>query len=84
MTRISFAACFVLLCHPEILSGGPPQPTVTPLVRVVDLNVGESQAVGLCDGSTATVKLLDLEETRDSVRSPMRKETWTTTSATPW
>ena len=49
MTRIYFPACFVLL--PEILSGGPPQPTLTPLARVVDPNVGESQAVELCDAA---------------------------------
>ena len=36
----------------------PGHPTRTPLVRVVDLNVGESQEVELCDGKKATVKLL--------------------------
>ena len=55
MTRISFAACFVLLGYPEILSGGPPQPTLTPPARVVDPNVGESQAVERCDGSLIAV-----------------------------
>ncbi len=48
-------------------------PAVEPLVRTVDLNVGESREAALCDGSTATVKLLDLEETRDNLRNAVRK-----------
>ena len=47
----------------------PGYPTRTPLVRVVDLNVGESQEVELYNGKTATVKLLDVEESRDEVLS---------------
>ena len=49
-----------------------PQP-IEPLVRSVDLNVGESREVTLADGSTATVKLLDLKETRDDLRNAVRK-----------
>ncbi|MBN1513409.1 MAG: PKD domain-containing protein, partial [Phycisphaerae bacterium] len=37
------------------------------LHRTVDLSLGESQAMELSDGKTATVKLLDLEETRDEM-----------------
>ena len=37
------------------LPAQPPEPTRTPLVRTVDLNVGEQQEVVLCDGSKATV-----------------------------
>ena len=48
------------------------QPTRTPLVRVVDLNIGESQEVELCDGRKATVKLAGLHETIDDVRSAVR------------
>jgi hypothetical protein len=44
-----------------------------PLVRVADVNVGESQTVTLHDGSNATVKLLDLKETRDSVCFAVRR-----------
>ncbi|UCE46336.1 MAG: peptidoglycan DD-metalloendopeptidase family protein [Phycisphaerales bacterium] len=44
-----------------------------PLVRVADLDVGESQNVELCDGSMATVKLLDLKETRDDIRNAVRR-----------
>jgi len=49
------------------------EPKLEPLVRVADLNLGESQTVELCDGSRATVKLLDLKETRDDVRNAVRK-----------
>jgi murein DD-endopeptidase MepM/ murein hydrolase activator NlpD len=44
-----------------------------PLLRVVDLSVGESQRVRLCDGREVTVKLLDLEERRDAVRDAVRE-----------
>lgn len=46
---------------------------IDPLVRVVDLNVGESVEVTLCDGSAATVKLLDLKESRDNVCLAVRR-----------
>jgi murein DD-endopeptidase MepM/ murein hydrolase activator NlpD len=48
-------------------------PAIEPLVRSVDLNVGESCDVTLCDGSTAAVKLVDLQETRDNVRQAVRE-----------
>jgi hypothetical protein len=44
-----------------------------PLLRTVDLNVGESQEVQLSDGKKATVKLLDLEEVRDEVNFAVRR-----------
>ena len=44
----------------------------TPLLRTVDLNVGETQDVELADGSTTRVKLLDLQETRDKLRDAVR------------
>ena len=50
----------------------PPQPTLSPLVRVVDLGLGESTEVVLCDGMKVQVKLLDLQETRDSIRDAVR------------
>jgi hypothetical protein len=46
---------------------------IKPLVPVVDLNVGESAEVVLCDGSRATVKLLDVQETRDNVCFAVRR-----------
>lgn len=49
------------------------QERLKPLVRVVDLNVGDSTQVTLCDGSSAKVKLLDLQETRDPVCFAVRR-----------
>ncbi len=54
-------------------SAQPPQPTIEPLLRVVDLTLGESREVELCNGQKVTVKLLDLQETSDSVRDAVRK-----------
>lgn len=48
------------------------EPTRQPLLRTVDLNVGESCEVGLVDGSQARVAVLDLQETRDPVRDAVR------------
>jgi len=72
MNRHCPVICLVLLWYANVLCAGPPQPTFTPLVRVVDLDISESQSVELCDESTATVKLLGVEEIRDSVRSAIR------------
>jgi len=47
--------------------------TITPLLRTVDLNVGETQRVELCNGESATVKLLALNESRDTVRGAVRR-----------
>ncbi len=44
-----------------------------PLVRVVDLDMGEEQTVTLADGTEATVKLLTLKETRDPIRQAIRR-----------
>ena len=43
-----------------------------PLFSTVDLDRNESQEVQLADGTRAKVKLLDVEETRDSLRSALR------------
>jgi len=48
------------------------QPTRAPLDRIVDLSIGETQQAMLSDGSTARVKLLGLEETRDFLRNAVR------------
>src|SRR5437773_7979538 len=44
-----------------------------PLHHTVDLNIGEAQEVTLWDGTIAKVKLLDITETRDTVRSAVRR-----------
>ena len=43
------------------------------LVRVVDWNVGESTEVTLCNGSKVRLKLVDLQETRDTVCFAVRR-----------
>jgi hypothetical protein len=53
--------------------GGWPAAKLKPLVALTDLNAGESQTLELCDGSRATVKLLDLKETRDDIRNAVRR-----------
>ncbi|HIQ21547.1 MAG TPA: hypothetical protein EYH34_09990 [Planctomycetes bacterium] len=54
-------------------AAGPSKPTRVPLVRTTDMDVGQTCEVELCDGSRATVKLLDLKETRDAVRGAVRR-----------
>ena len=71
MWRLIFVACVWMLLGPSI-GAQPLKPTTTPLVRTVDLNLGESQVVTLHDGSKATVKLLYVDEIRDSFRSAVR------------
>jgi len=50
----------------------PPVPARTPLLRTVDLNVGDMAEVELSNQKKAKVKLLDLKETRDAIRSAVR------------
>jgi len=57
----------------SVVLGGSVTPAQTPLVRVADVNVGESQTIELHDGSRATIKLLDLTETRDNVNNAVRR-----------
>jgi murein DD-endopeptidase MepM/ murein hydrolase activator NlpD len=55
------------------LKAGPPPPARSPLVRAVDLSVGETAKVELADGSSATVKLTGVDERRDPIRSAVRE-----------
>ncbi|MEJ2704163.1 MAG: PmoA family protein, partial [Sedimentisphaerales bacterium] len=73
---VTLALLFGALSAAPVL-GGSPAPAQKPLVSVADVNVGESQIVTLCDGSKATVKLLDLKETRDDVCHAVRRATVT-------
>ncbi len=50
-----------------------PKPTIEPLARTVDLNIGETAEVKLHDTRTVKVTLLTLDETRDSVRQAVRR-----------
>ncbi len=46
---------------------------ITPLVRTVDLDLGETQEVELADGSKTRVKLVNVQETRDRIRNAVRE-----------
>jgi murein DD-endopeptidase MepM/ murein hydrolase activator NlpD len=75
MLRRSFLAacsCFLALLPSVVLSADPP-PTVLPLLRTVDMNIGESAVVELSDGRNVLVKLLDLQESRDQFREAVRR-----------
>ena len=72
--RLAVVSLVVLLTAAVALAEvAQEKPTIEPLVRAVDLNVGQEQTVVLCDGSKATVKLLDLKEHRDALRNAVRK-----------
>ena len=65
---------FVLVCFGTTACSAADESVATePLVRVVDLELGEVRTVTLCDGSQATVKLIDLQETRDNVSFAVRR-----------
>jgi murein DD-endopeptidase MepM/ murein hydrolase activator NlpD len=63
---------FSKLTFVTLSAAAPPEPTRQPLVRVEDLDRGESSEVTLADGSKAKVKLLDVQETRDAIRDAVR------------
>src|SRR2546421_1199017 len=44
-----------------------------PLFRTIDIDRGETQEVKLLDGQKVTVKLLDVQDERDSLRSAIRR-----------
>lgn len=49
------------------------EPPRQPLVRVVDLEIGETAEVELADGRRTAVKLVELRETRDGPRDAVRR-----------
>ena len=73
MTCRAILAASLLFCWGASAPARPPEPTIEPLLRVVDLALGQSQEVELCNGQKVTVKLLDLRETSDSVRDAVRE-----------
>jgi murein DD-endopeptidase MepM/ murein hydrolase activator NlpD len=72
MHKFKIIVLVILFMRPGARADGPPSPSRTPRVRVVDLDIGESAEVELCDGSNARVKLLAVIESRDSIRSAVR------------
>src|SRR4051794_25133830 len=71
--RTAIAAMLLLHWPFNLATAQPPQPTLAPPLRTVDLNVGESATVELADGRKVVVKLVNLRETRDEVRDAMRR-----------
>ena len=72
MRRTVIASSIILVMGTPRSLASPPQATRTPLLRVLDLAVGELQQVELSNGEKASVKLVDLRETRDPIRSAVR------------
>ena len=62
---------FILACL--LAPSVPAAANIAPLVRTVDLDVGQTSQVKLHNGTKATVTLLELTERRDSVRNAVRK-----------
>src|SRR5262245_60842154 len=73
MRRATIVFLYLLLLPLQSLSDEPAQPTLTPLLTTVDLNVGDSQQVELTNGKKVLIKLLDLKETRDELRQAVRR-----------
>jgi hypothetical protein len=69
MLALPFSAALLLTSAKAEL----PEPTLTPLHVTVDLNLGESQEVTLTSGKKVVLKVIDLNEQRDSLRGAVRK-----------
>src|SRR5262249_48413611 len=55
------------------LAAGPSRPVRTPVLRTLDLAVGETRSVVLSNGKTAAVKLVAVDERRDPIRDAVRE-----------
>jgi murein DD-endopeptidase MepM/ murein hydrolase activator NlpD len=69
----SLLAAFLVAASPLVALSQIPTPTLKTSMRTADLNLGESQALTMPDGKTVAVKLIDLKETRDSLRNAVRE-----------
>jgi hypothetical protein len=56
---------------PEASEAARPE-TIEPLVRTVDLDVGQTQTIQLSDNSSVRVAVVDLQELRDDLRNAVR------------
>ena len=70
--RLPWFSCLTCCLFAAVSVAAEQTVETKPLVRVIDLNVGESREVRLCNEQSVTVKLLDLREQRDSVRDAVR------------
>jgi len=73
MLTILLGVAFAIAVEPRDFLAPAPPPTRQPLVRVTDLDIGELQQVQLCNGASAMVKLIELQEFRDPVTSAVRE-----------
>lgn len=73
LSRHAPVAATLLLVFFSHASAQPPEPTLVPLVRSVDLAIGESQEVELSGGGKVAVKLLQMRDTADLVRQAVRE-----------
>ena len=63
---------FLLSCGVTV-AGAAETGLLDPLMRTVDLNIGQTAKVELCDGTTVAVKLVKLLEERDDLRQAVRR-----------
>ena len=76
--RSGFAAMLVTMIGWGHCTGDDTRPadsrgeTMSPLVRTMDLDIGETHVATLSDGRQVKVKLLHLNETRDPIRQAVR------------
>jgi len=73
MYRRLLPAAFLGFLWAGVSPGKLPRPTMEPLLRAVDLCVGESAQVELSCGEKVGVKLLDLVESSDPLRAAVRE-----------
>lgn len=75
MTKTTFLRPTLIVCclFPVVCAGADQETDTKPLIRVVDLAVGESQTLRLSNDREVAVKLLDLQERRDSLRDAVRE-----------
>ena len=65
----ALAFCCLLFVSPAAGGENPPE---EPLFRSVDLDVGQSRQLRLADGTTVSLRLLEIKEKRDPVRNALR------------
>ena len=70
--RMLLVALFSILIM-DSRADGLPKPPRVPLHHTVDLDLGESQQLVLNDGTKVRVKLLSLDENRDTIRDAVRR-----------
>jgi len=73
MRKLCFSLLSLLIVPLVMGQDGQARPTRDTGFRLVDLSLGESAEVTLADGKVARVKLLALDEKRDSVKKSVRE-----------